>query len=115
MNCGRFPTTERTFTTRGYNGRRFGPLAQLVEQGTLNPKVAGSIPARPIPIARGGGQPGRFNCAQVTPPSTVRYRPSAREQRAPLPDVHVETVAQPTLEEANETPVSSKPGAAIGR
>src|ERR1044072_2736783 len=24
-----------------------GPLAQLVEQGTLNPKVAGSIPARP--------------------------------------------------------------------
>ena len=25
-----------------------GPLAQLVEQGTLNPKVAGSIPARPI-------------------------------------------------------------------
>src|SRR5713101_6330778 len=26
---------------------RPGPLAQLVEQGTLNPKVAGSIPARP--------------------------------------------------------------------
>ena len=26
----------------------FGPLAQLVEQGTFNPKVAGSIPARPI-------------------------------------------------------------------
>ena len=26
---------------------RLGPLAQLVEQGTLNPKVAGSIPARP--------------------------------------------------------------------
>ena len=26
----------------------FGPLAQLVEQGTLNPKVAGSIPARPM-------------------------------------------------------------------
>ena len=25
-----------------------GPLAQLVEQGTFNPKVAGSIPARPI-------------------------------------------------------------------
>src|SRR3954464_4110265 len=24
-----------------------GPLAQLAEQGTLNPKVAGSIPARP--------------------------------------------------------------------
>jgi PAS domain S-box-containing protein len=28
-----------------------GPLAQLVEQGTLNPKVAGSIPARPISLA----------------------------------------------------------------
>src|SRR5689334_7937490 len=26
---------------------RAGPLAQLVEQGTFNPKVAGSIPARP--------------------------------------------------------------------
>src|SRR6478609_9378954 len=25
-----------------------GPLAQLVEQGTLNPKVVGSIPTRPI-------------------------------------------------------------------
>ena len=28
-------------------GERFGPLAQLVEQGTLNPKVIGSIPIRP--------------------------------------------------------------------
>src|SRR6478672_11363519 len=28
-----------------------GPLAQLVEQGTFNPKVAGSIPARPIAAA----------------------------------------------------------------
>jgi hypothetical protein len=27
---------------------RSGPVAQLVEQGTFNPKVAGSIPARPI-------------------------------------------------------------------
>jgi hypothetical protein len=26
---------------------RSGPVAQLVEQGTFNPKVAGSIPARP--------------------------------------------------------------------
>ena len=31
--------------------RLLGPLAQLVEQGTLNPKVAGSIPARPIPVS----------------------------------------------------------------
>jgi hypothetical protein len=29
-----------------------GPLAQLVEQGTLNPKVAGSIPARPMEESR---------------------------------------------------------------
>ena len=28
-----------------------GPLAQLVEQGTLNPKVEGSIPSRPIPAS----------------------------------------------------------------
>ena len=27
-----------------------GPVAQLVEQGTFNPKVAGSIPARPIEL-----------------------------------------------------------------
>ena len=27
-----------------------GPLAQLVEQGTLNPKVEGSIPSRPTPL-----------------------------------------------------------------
>ena len=31
---------------------RCGPLAQLVEQGTLNPKVEGSIPSRPIRNAR---------------------------------------------------------------
>src|SRR5918992_4082708 len=29
---------------------RPGPLAQLVEQGTLNPKVVGSIPTRPIAV-----------------------------------------------------------------
>jgi hypothetical protein len=41
------PTTERTFTRR-YDTRLLGPLAQLVEQGTLNPKVEGSNPSRPI-------------------------------------------------------------------
>src|SRR3954449_5663719 len=56
MNCGRLPTTERTFmgaeaTMARRCVRLLGPLAQLVEQGTLNPKVAGSIPARPIPNA----------------------------------------------------------------
>src|SRR6266536_4117812 len=34
-----------------------GPVAQLVEQGTFNPKVAGSIPARPI-----FGSPGETVC-----------------------------------------------------
>ena len=36
---------------RGFESHRsphfIGPLAQLVEQGTLNPKVEGSIPSRP--------------------------------------------------------------------
>ena len=53
MNWGRLPTTERTRTGRSVRlatmrGVSFGPLAQLVEQGTLNPKVGGSIPPRPI-------------------------------------------------------------------
>lgn len=30
----------------------FGPLAQLVEQLTLNQRVAGSIPARPIKLIK---------------------------------------------------------------
>lgn len=30
-----------------------GPLAQLVEQGTFNPKVVGSTPTRPIPSNSG--------------------------------------------------------------
>src|SRR4029077_11692255 len=37
----------RIAATRVYTDRS-GPVAQLVEQGTFNPKVAGSIPARPI-------------------------------------------------------------------
>jgi hypothetical protein len=35
-------------STAAYTQPR-GPVAQLVEQGTFNPKVAGSIPARPMP------------------------------------------------------------------
>jgi hypothetical protein len=46
MNWGRFPTTESTFMA-GYTTQPRGPLAQLVEQGTLNPKVEGSNPSRP--------------------------------------------------------------------
>src|SRR5581483_2549641 len=34
--------------------RSTGPVAPLVEQGTFNPQVAGSIPARPISLAPPG-------------------------------------------------------------
>ena len=44
------PDHMRLGKRRSYNGRRSGPLAQLVEQGTLNPKVEGSIPSRPIAL-----------------------------------------------------------------
>src|SRR5438477_2961553 len=56
MNWGLLPTTERIFTALQYGvrsrlwlgpGASDGPLAQLVEQGTLNPKVEGSNPSRP--------------------------------------------------------------------
>src|SRR6185312_16848975 len=43
-----------------HSGR--GPLAQLVEQGTFNPKVAGSIPARPIGLSRPGALHVRVLC-----------------------------------------------------
>ena len=42
----------RIAATRVYTGRS-GPVAQLVEQGTFNPKVTGSIPVRPIPEVPG--------------------------------------------------------------
>ena len=45
-----------------------GPLAQLAEQGTLNPKVEGSIPPRPTPESpaqRGGFRVGRRLAARV--------------------------------------------------
>ena len=38
---------------RRYTGQPPGPLAQLVEQGTLNPKVEGSNPSRPIDACPG--------------------------------------------------------------
>ena len=41
-----------------------GPLAQLVEQGTLNPKVEGSIPSRPIAVQRA---PTRIALVSVAP------------------------------------------------
>ena len=56
-----------------------GPLAQLVEQGTFNPKVAGSIPARPtkLPAKRPFLQP---SCPKRTWPG-VR-----NEVRTPFED-----------------------------
>src|SRR5260221_3783104 len=48
MNWGRLPTTERTRIRTLRYAAFHGPLAQLVEQGTLNPKVEGSIPSRPM-------------------------------------------------------------------
>jgi hypothetical protein len=42
------PPTLRRETTPWALACALGPLAQLVEQGTFNPKVAGSNPARPI-------------------------------------------------------------------
>ena len=58
-----------------------GPLAQLVEQGTLNPKVAGSIPARPItktlqnlPLVEASvtREVGSFNVSPVDPNGLLR-------------------------------------------
>jgi hypothetical protein len=45
---------------RGYTTQPPGPLAQLVEQGTLNPKVEGSNPSRPTfrTSCKGGSAPG---------------------------------------------------------
>ena len=43
-----------------------GPVAQLVEQGTFNPKVAGSIPARPTSHREPPGAAHRFTGKQVS-------------------------------------------------
>ena len=40
--------TSSSCSTHGNVHSTAGPVAQLVEQGTFNPKVAGSIPARPM-------------------------------------------------------------------
>jgi hypothetical protein len=44
---GRASRSHRSLPSR--STIQVGPLAQLVEQGTFNPKVAGSNPARPTP------------------------------------------------------------------
>ena len=39
-----------------------GPLAQLAEQGTLNPKVEGSIPSRPTIFPHSFQRPAANDC-----------------------------------------------------
>src|SRR3984893_2114526 len=79
MNCGRFPTTVSTFI-RCYPTQPLGPLAQLVEQGTLNPKVEGSIPSRPTvrpaaSVSNTGERQGTSGSIRTRPPSRCRLRP----------------------------------------
>jgi hypothetical protein len=62
-----------------------GPLAQLVEQGTFNPKVAGSIPARPIGV-EGNRDPQR--------PTTQRVRKLTRAHTARRSQGHARTRAR---------------------
>ena len=62
----------------------WGPLAQLVEQGTFNPKVAGSIPARPIVDDRGLGSPRLAGAPGVNRGSPL-VREDARDDPAPAP------------------------------
>ena len=50
-----------------------GPLAQSVEQGTFNPKVAGSIPSRPT-ISPGAPA---HRAASGKGSQTLGYRPTA--------------------------------------
>ena len=54
-----------------------GPLAQLAEQGTLNPKVGGSIPPRPIAPPSSAG----FGVRRLAARLAVRPR-AARRRRA---------------------------------
>src|SRR3954468_12147576 len=63
-------------TTAGGYPRHLGPVAQLVEQGTFNPKVAGSIPARPISCRLSGRRARRRRTR----------RGAERGSRAPSPD-----------------------------
>ena len=59
-----------------------GPVAQLVEQGTFNPKVAGSIPARPI-TTRSTSQPPRSRVHT----RAARGTAGARQPNGPTDDV----------------------------
>jgi hypothetical protein len=64
----RSAATSSNCSRRGNVHSRAGPVAQLVEQGTFNPKVAGSIPARPI----------RLRCSACFCRRGSRHRPRRR-------------------------------------
>ena len=71
----------------GYTSLPLGPLAQLVEQGTLNPKVAGSIPARPTPVSVDQGLLEAAHCWENDdrvpgPPELTEFRRLARLRQA---------------------------------
>ena len=64
----------------GYTSDPLGPLAQLVEQGTLNPKVEGSNPSRPTlvlfnrlhpPTRVIGLKPTQLSCARAMSPGAA--------------------------------------------
>src|SRR5687768_5367932 len=77
---------EKQAKTPGYT-RVPGPLAQLVEQGTLNPKVVGSIPTRPIAgrtarlgtIARMNGPVGIVGAGYVGLPLAQVFADAGRQ------------------------------------
>jgi hypothetical protein len=61
----------RIAATRVYTDRS-GPVAQLVEQGTFNPKVTGSIPVRPIATGLEVGDAGpKTEIAHPVSPSKI--------------------------------------------
>ena len=64
----------------------FGPLAQLVEQGTFNPKVTGSIPVRPTTHPS-----GRRAASRPPLTSEAAARGDARDMRAPSADSRTPT------------------------
>ena len=100
-----------------------GPLAQLVEQGTLNPKVAGSNPARPIatPAAtptphhhRGHRARRRHRGTNGAPPGAP---PSGRDPASPE---DWQGLVRPVdagfpCATASPTPTPAPPGRGLGR
>ena len=74
---------ESAYVQRGYNGRRSGPLAQLVEQGTLNPKVEGSNPSRPIPSESPPDLGVHTTASDASPPIGVRVFTDGKEAGFP--------------------------------